>query len=377
MKILFISHSSVIHTYRDKLKFLARKKGVELILLLPSAWPEAGRRIVTHDQEPNLEGFRILSRPIRLEGRLKRHFYPDFPAVIEELNPDIIHIEEEPYSLVAWQAARAAKKINAQLIFFTWENLLEKFGFPHQWIRQYVLNTADHAIAGDKEASQLLQKAGFASSRISVIPQYGVNPILFRKKNSIKLRKRLKLGPFTVGYVGRLVPEKGIQTLLESFAKVKGIHNSLLILGSGPLMRSLQSQSVELGIEKQVRWVSALEQTSVPDYLNCMDALVLPSLTTPRWKEQFGRVLIEAQACEVPVIGSDSGAIPEVIDKAGLIFREGDVEQLANRIKSLMDSKTLCGKLGKTGRKRVLDHYTNQKIADSIFRIYQNLKSKS
>jgi glycosyltransferase involved in cell wall biosynthesis len=177
--------------------------------------------------------------------------------------------------------------------------------------------------------------------------------------------------------VGRLVPEKGIQNLLESFAKVKGIHNSLLILGSGPLMRSLQSQSVELGIEKQVRWVSALEQTSVPDYLNCMDVLVLPSLTTPRWKEQFGRVLIEAQACEVPVIGSDSGAIPEVIDKAGLIFQEGDVEQLANRIKSLMDSKTLCGKLGKTGRKRVLDHYTNQKIADSIFRIYQNLKSKS
>ena len=52
-----------------------------------------------------------------------------------------------------------------------------------------------------------------------------------------------------------------------------------------------------------------------------LHALVLPSRTTPRWKEQFGRVLIEAMACGVPPVGSDSGEIPHVIDDAGLVFR--------------------------------------------------------
>ncbi len=373
MKILFVSHSSVMPTYREKLKLLARRKDLELILLLPSSWPEAGRKMVSQDQESSLEGFQIISRPIWLKGRIKRHFYPGFFKVALQVRPDIIHIEEEPYSLVAWQAAQAAKSLKARLVFFTWENLLEKFGFPHQAIRRYVLKTTEHAIAGDLEAGQLLEKAGYPPKKISIIPQYGVNPSLFRKKKAAKLKKDLKLGAFTVGYIGRLVPEKGIQHLLEAFARLKAGKNSLLILGNGPLRDHLSAQAIQLGISDRVRWIPAMDQTLVPDYLNCMDTLVLPSLTTPRWKEQFGRVLIEAQACEVPVVGSDSGAIPEVIGKAGLVFPEANVEQLAQRIQSLVNSKTLREKLGKLGRKQVLKHYTNQIIADSIYGIYRNL----
>lgn len=104
-----------------------------------------------------------------------------------------------------------------------------------------------------------------------------------------------------------------------------------------------------------------------------MDVLVLPSVTTPRWKEQFGRVLIEAQACEVPVIGSSSGAIPEVIGKAGLIFPEGSASQLAGRLQRLAASSSLRRRLARMGRKRVLDLYTNQRIADRIHRIYRCL----
>ncbi|HTA77328.1 MAG TPA: glycosyltransferase family 4 protein, partial [bacterium] len=98
--------------------------------------------------------------------------------------------------------------------------------------------------------------------------------------------------------------------------------------------------------------------------------LVLPSLTTPKWKEQFGRVLIEAQACAVPVVGSDSGAIPEVIGKAGLIYPEGNVVQLAAKLRQLKNSKTLRKKLIQMGRKQVLGLYTNQIIADKLFKIY-------
>ncbi|HJT24480.1 MAG TPA: glycosyltransferase, partial [bacterium] len=206
MKVFFVSHSSVIYNYREKLRLLAKHNDVELTLLLPQYWPEAGKRIQTEDKPKSAEGFRIISAPLFFEGRIKRHFYPSFFRHVADVKPDIIHIEEEPYSLVAWQAARACRKRGIPLTFFTWENLLESFGFPHQIIRSQVLRTASHAIAGDTEARQLLEKAGYPQSKISVIPQYGVNPQLFRKKDVSTLKKKLGLGPFTVGYLGRLVP---------------------------------------------------------------------------------------------------------------------------------------------------------------------------
>jgi glycosyltransferase involved in cell wall biosynthesis len=370
MKIFFISHSSVIFNYREKLRLLAQRKDVDLTLLLPRSWPEAGKRVITSGQSKNVEGFRIISAPLFFEGRIKRHFYPSFSHYIQEIKPDLIHIEEEPYSLTAWQAARAARKLGIPLIFFTWENLLERFPFPHQNIRNYVLKTAAHAIAGDLEAGQLLEKAGYPSSQISVIPQYGVNPKLFKKKNVFTLKKKLGLKDFTVGYLGRLVPEKGLHNLLAAFSMLNNKKTNLLIVGGGPLRAELEAKASILGLASQVRWVSSLDQSAVPDYLNCMDTLVLPSITTARWKEQFGRVIIEAQACEVPVVGSDSGAIPEVIDKAGLIFPEGNVPKLAGKLHQLKNSTVLRKNLGQMGHKHVLDHYTNQIIANKIFKIY-------
>lgn len=373
MKIFFISHSSVIPTYREKLRLLCQHKDVELTLLLPQAWPEAGQRARPQPQPKKIEGFRIITLPVFFEGRVKRHFYPFFFKQVRDFQPDLIHVEEEPYSLAAWQAIRAAEKIGSKFVFFTWENLLERFEFPHQHIRDHILKKADYAIAGDQEASHLLQKAGYPSRKISVIPQYGVNPELFKKKNAAKLKKELKLGTFTVGYLGRLVPQKGIHTLLAAFAQLALPGSKLFLIGNGPLREELEEKARQLGIVDRVIFVKAMGQEKLPDYLNCLDVLVLPSLTTPRWKEQFGRVIIEAQACGVPVIGSDSGAIPEVIGKAGIIFPEGNVERLREELGCLAASPRARGLLGRKGRQRVLKLFTNQRIADQIYGLYRSI----
>jgi len=373
MKILVISHSAVIKTYREKWRLLAARKDVELALLLPHAWPEAGQRVLSAPQEGHQEGYQIWSAPIVFEGKVKRHFYLRLDRYIRDFKPDIVHIEEEPYSFTAWQALQAAQKIGAAFIFFTWENLLERFEFPHQLIRNWVLANTDRAIAGDTEAKDLLLKAGYPAKKIVVIPQYGVNPKLFKKVPVSKLKKELKLGPYTVGYVGRLVPEKGIDCLLRAFAKarIKGSH--LLIVGNGPLRESLEKEGQALGLEGHIHFVKAMGQESLVPYLNCMDTLVLPSLTTPQWKEQFGRVLIEAQACQIPVIGSDSGAIPEVIGKAGVIFPEGNVAVLAKELKKMAGSSASRRKLARAGLAQVLKLYTNQKIADQTYALYKGL----
>ena len=376
MKIFCVSHSSVIPTYRAKWRLLCRRKDVEMTLLLPKSWPEAGQRVFPSPQPPEVEGFRILTAPLVFEGRVKRHFYPFFFNQVRKVQPDIIHVEEEPYSWAAWQAARAARKLGAKLVFFTWENLLDRFEFPHQHIRRYVLSRADHAIAGDQEAAQLLEKAQCPPSKTSVIPQYGVDPELFQKMDPGNLKKKLGLGTFTVGYVGRLVPEKGIHHLLEAFALLARPDSNLLIVGNGPLRGELEAKAKGLGIGARTLFVKAMGQQDLPLYLNCMEVLVLPSLTTPKWKEQFGRVIIEAQACEVPVIGSDSGAIPEVIEKAGFIFPEANAVVLKEDLEKLASSPGLRTDLARKGRQRVLENYTNQIIADQTYEIYKGLFEK-
>jgi glycosyltransferase involved in cell wall biosynthesis len=103
----------------------------------------------------------------------------------------------------------------------------------------------------------------------------------------------------------------------------------------------------------------------VPAFLRSLDALVLPSRTTPRWKEQFGRALAEAMACGVACLGSDSGAIPEVMGKGGLVFKEGDAKGLARQARRLKDAG-LRQRLGRAGRARAVKEYSSAVLAQRL-----------
>jgi glycosyltransferase involved in cell wall biosynthesis len=111
----------------------------------------------------------------------------------------------------------------------------------------------------------------------------------------------------------------------------------------------------------------------MPAYLGQLDILVLPSRTSANWKEQFGRILVEAMACEVTVIGSDSGEIPNVIGEAGLIFAEDNVEELYNHLLTLLKDDILRRRLGRLGRERVLNHYTQEQIAAKTVDVYREM----
>jgi len=111
----------------------------------------------------------------------------------------------------------------------------------------------------------------------------------------------------------------------------------------------------------------------IPGEMQQLDALVLPSVTRPNWIEQFGRVLPEAMACETPVIGSSSGEIPHVIGDAGLVFEEGNVQELVARIRQLLDDPELYAQLAAKGRQRVLENYTQEQIARQTYKVYQQM----
>ncbi len=132
-----------------------------------------------------------------------------------------------------------------------------------------------------------------------------------------------------------------------------------------------------LGIADRLAFVSQIPSVQMPNQYHQMDVLVLPSLTWPNWKEQFGRVLIEAMASGVPVIGSDSGAIPGVVADAGLIVPEGDIDALKNAIAQIRDDTHLHQRLREVGRMRALQHYTHQQIATQTVAVYRQMMSYS
>jgi glycosyltransferase involved in cell wall biosynthesis len=128
-----------------------------------------------------------------------------------------------------------------------------------------------------------------------------------------------------------------------------------------------------LGILPRVSFDLPIPSTQMPYYYSGLDVLVLPSRTRPNWKEQFGRVLIEAMACQVVVVGARCGAIPEVIGDAGLTFTEGDPADLRTQLQTLLGNSALRLELAHQGRQRVLDHFTQSRIATRTVEIYRGL----
>jgi phosphatidyl-myo-inositol dimannoside synthase len=112
-----------------------------------------------------------------------------------------------------------------------------------------------------------------------------------------------------------------------------------------------------------VRVVTGVKHDEVPAYLNAMDVLCAPSLTTPRWREQFGRMLIEAMACGVPVVASDSGEMPHVVGDVGEIIPEGDAEQLRDCFTRLLEDSEHRMELSRRGRERALREFALPAVA--------------
>jgi len=201
------------------------------------------------------------------------------------------------------------------------------------------------------------------------LPQFGVDPDRYALGDRAARRATLELTSPVVGYVGRLVPEKGVDILVDAL-DVLDAH--LFVVGNGSERAALEARTAGWPPGK-VRFVGAVKDTDVPDFLAAMDVLVLPSRTMPTWAEQFGHVLIEAMAAGVPVIGSSSGAIPEVIGDAGLTFAEGDAAALRKALGGLLADADLRARLAERGRERVRRHYSHAVVAEALVGIYRRL----
>ncbi|WP_376792589.1 glycosyltransferase [Thermoflexus sp.] len=349
-----------------KLELMAARPDFSFWLIRPAEWQdEYGRKPVN----PVVPGCQVIRLPML--GRVNdphRALYRTLTFRLPSARPHIIHAEEEPDSLAALQIVLARRLFapRAKLILHTWQNVNRPKRWYVWWVTRISLQEADAILCANQEAIWVLREMGYGGPA-EVIPPIGVDTRVFRP-----LERRLDPATFRVAYAGRFVPEKGLNTLLEAVARL-GSGVELWLIGDGPQRTALQALARGLGISDRVRWIPPVSPEQMPELLAQVNVVVLPSRTTPVWKEQFGRILVEAMACGVPVVGSDSGAIPEVIGDAGLIFPEGDAVALAERLRSLRESHELCHKLAEQGHKRVASLYRSEVVAERTANFYQQL----
>jgi glycosyltransferase involved in cell wall biosynthesis len=389
MRVLIASHTYIVDLNCEKFRTLAQlEPDVEVTIVVPKRWRPGGVQNRMVEPVPRQAGrFRVV--PVsnfsqNNQGLLT--FGLDLVGLLRQFRPHVIQVEQGSKGLAYAELITLNKLLGlkAKLLFFTWWNLPYTLKFPVSLLEAYNLKHTDGIISGNQDGADVLRDRGYPGP-MRVMPQLGVDESLFQLQPQPELAAQVGIQPddFVVGFVGRFVEEKGLLTLLRALGQLKDQPRpwKCLLLGRGPLKEALENLAVELGISDRILWVESVPHDDVPRYINLMSTLVLPSETTYKfktmtavgWKEQFGHVIIEAMAAQVPVIGSDSGEIPHVIQDTGLVFPEGQADELADRLRQLLTQPDLARDLGQQGYARAMAQYTNQALARQTLDFYREL----
>lgn len=354
LDLLVISHSAVLGVNQLVYAELLQR-GWRIGVITPNRWQhQYSERPLQTEFLPDFEQ-NVLRKHVAMRGRPQRYFYlARSSRSVTRLRPRTLFCEEEPFSVATAQWGMAAWRHGVPFGVQMAENQDRPMPAVARLLRRQILSRAAYVAARSPSAASLAQKWG-AKGRVQVVPHH-VPPW----PNAV----RTSSGIFTIGYAGRLVPEKGLDTLVSA-ARLLHFPFKLLVVGNGPMRDWLETQDLGHG---RLELAKDISHAQMSEAYSQMDVLVLPSRTTSKWSEQFGRVLVEALHCGTAVVGSDSGEIPWVITTTtgGWVFPEGNEITLAQLLAELHKAPALCANVGARGQKAVVDQFSVRAAADTL-----------
>ncbi len=378
IRVLAIGHSYVLAANRSILRELARNPEFQVTVAAPQFF-HGDLRPLTLENEPAGSALRVIG----LRAYLTRWIYgftyhPEDLRAVTSGDYAVIHAWEEPYILSGYQIARAAaRNERAAFCFRTAQNNIKRYPPPFTHFERSVVRRADRWIAGGHLVYEAMCQKGFPADRGEVIT-LSVDTSQFQAQDAAgqaACKAALGLSGPVIGFLGRFTRAKGVDVLLAALERV-GFESpwSLLMLGSGPLEGDILEWARRHGVQDRVQ-VRLVHHNDVPNVLPALDMMVAPSQTMRNWREQFGRMTIEAFAAGVPVITSTSGEIPTVAGDAAIVVPERDIDGWARAIQTLLTDAAQRTTLRERGLRRA-EEFSSTRIAAKFAGFYRDMAAR-
>lgn len=343
MRALILSHLYADPSTRGKLRALAGL-GADLMIALPggSLGVDTGIRLIPVP----VKGDSDQPEELHWNARALRRILSDF-------RPDLLHIEEPPGTQAACAAASAAHRLGIPYVVFSAEGLRRRRGLFEGRRYRKTLSGAAGVIGGNRMATELLADAVPGALPI-MLPQFGVTPAPSTSRRELQRGIRL-------GFMGRLVPERGGELLLRACAALMGAW-TLTIVGTGPEQESLEALAQRLGLASRIRWLGGVPRSELGPVWEEIDCLVVPSHDTPTWVDRSNQFLLEAMSRSIAPVVTRAGALPEMVGEAGVVVN--DQEELATALQELLGDPSRVRALGERARQRILEEFVDSAVAE-------------
>ncbi|UNK70140.1 glycosyltransferase [Microbacterium sp. H1-D42] len=318
-----ISHSATVGPWRARERTLVLR-GENIRLVTARHWHAGGVPVsIDADAEPWV-------LPARTFGHHPALFLYSPATLWRALGGDfdVIDIHEEPFALATAEILliRWLRRQRAPYVLYSAQNISKRYPLPFRWLERAALRGASGISVCNAEAGVISVTKGFPGEPRLIPLGVDVEPLSAAGHRPAHGERDVAV----VGFVGRLVEEKGVQVLLDAVAAQPTLRAR--IAGSGPLSTEINARATELGIADRVEFVGAIAPDRMGEFYASLDVLAVPSVPTASWTEQFGRVAVEAMAVGVPVVASDAGALPDVVGGAGLVVPHGDASALGEAL---------------------------------------------
>lgn len=372
-RVLVVSHECVTLNQQIYAE-VQRLTGWSFTLLLPAAWTDEFGNSLRPGIFPGFDA-ELVTAPVRLNGNIILHSYRfNFRRFLNQRKFDLIYVNHEPYAISTAQVCWAnLQSVKLPFGFHSCQNIYKKYPIPFLWLERMVYQSSSFAFPITQTVERVLRQKGFIGE--AGLCPFPFDPNLYHPLPESERQELIPraAGEVIIGYVGRMVEQKGLQTLIEALARLPRSGWKLVVIGTGPYESRFDELVSMHGLTNRVIRLGYVAHEVTPRYLGAMDILVLPSETRPNWKEQFGRVVIEAMACGSCVVGSDSGEIPTLIQASGggCVFPEANPTALADVLQQMIADESQRKTFARIGGAWANNNVSLPAVATSVSRVME------